>query len=245
MGARSYVVAIHQPEVLPWLGFMDKLRQCDVFVLLDHVQFQKHDFQNRNRIRTSTPQGWSWLTIPVRSKGRFGQPICQVDINGTSDWRRKHLAAIELNYHHAQAFTRFWPSLKARYETPWERLVDFSTTMIEWLVEGFGLRRTMIRSSELMGIEGSRSELLLSICRRMEATEYLSGISGHDYLDTEVFRQAGIAVRFQEFHHPVYRQCYEPFVPALSSLDLLLNYGDEALTVLESQDVPRLSTLFR
>jgi hypothetical protein len=44
------IVAIHQPEHLPWLGFFNKIDQADLFVLLDVVQFRKNYFQNRNRI---------------------------------------------------------------------------------------------------------------------------------------------------------------------------------------------------
>src|SRR5207249_11577269 len=57
------VVTIHQPERLPWLGFFDKIRQADVFVMLDHVQYRKRYFQNRNRIRAE--HGAIWLTVPV------------------------------------------------------------------------------------------------------------------------------------------------------------------------------------
>lgn len=237
------IVAIHQPEWLPWLGFLDKLRQCDVFVLLDQVQFEKHYYQNRNRVRTATPRGWTWLTVPVRTKGRFGQPIGEVEIDYATDWRRTHLRTLELNYHKAPAFDACWPALQALYERPWERLADASIAMIHWLADQFGIRTQIIRSSAL-DVSGSRSALLLAICRQLGATEYLSGVSGREYLQVGAFEEAGIRVRCQEFHHPVYRQCYEPFVPALSSVDLLLHYGAQASDILVGADTPRLSELF-
>lgn len=242
MARPSRVVTIHQPEFLPWLGFFDKLRQCDVFVLLDHVQYEKHYFQNRNRIRSRTPQAWSWLTVPVRLKGRFGQPIQEVEIHDTTDWRRKHLTAIEMSYRKARAFDAYWASFTEIYRRPWQRLAELNIALIEWLAGSFGLRRTVLRSSEL-GVDGSRSQLLLAICQRAGATEYLSGISGRDYLDTALFEEAGIRVTFQEFHHPIYQQAYDPFVPGLSSIDLLLNYGAVALDVLTNAETPRLSAL--
>lgn len=243
METRSCVVAIHQPEFLPWLGFMDKVGQCDVFVLLDHVQFRKNYFQNRNRIRTPTAQGWSWLTVPVRLKGRFGQPICEVEIDHGAGWRRKHLATIKLHYQRAPYFERYWPSLQACYEPSWRRLADFSVALVDWCIGMLGLQRTFVRSSTL-GIEGSRSAMLRAICQRVGATEYLSGVSGRAYLDAGMFQQAGIPVRFQEFFHPIYHQCYEPFVPGLSCLDLLFNHGPEALAMLGDHRTPRLSAVF-
>ena len=83
------VVAIHQPQYLPWLGYFDKLVQCDIFCLLDTVQYKKNEFQNRNRIKTA--EGWQWLTVPVTY--RFPQRINQVGVNQTVDWQRKHLKA--------------------------------------------------------------------------------------------------------------------------------------------------------
>ncbi len=239
----SCVVAIHQPEFLPWLGFLNKLHQCDTFVLLDHVQFEKNYFQNRNRIRTATPHGWSWLTVPILTKGRFGQAICEVEMNESTDWRRKHLEAFRLHYAKAPAFEEYGPFLQAQYEKPWRRLTDFSMTLIEWIARSFGLERKILRSSE-MGVGGARSRLLLSICEKVGATEYLSGISGRNYLETNLFEERGIRVRFQEFHHPVYRQCYEPFVPGLSSMDLLFNHGGQAGEILAGDRTPRMDVLF-
>ena len=68
------LVAIHQPEHMPWLGFFEKFLRADVFVVLDDVQFSKGDFQNRNRVKGR--EGALWLTVPVAH--RFGQKINEV-----------------------------------------------------------------------------------------------------------------------------------------------------------------------
>ena len=68
------IVAIHQPQYLPWLGYFDKIDKADIFVLLDDVQYKKNEWQNRNKILTAT--GWQWLTVPV--KYNFGQKINEV-----------------------------------------------------------------------------------------------------------------------------------------------------------------------
>ena len=57
------IVAIHQPQYLPWLGYFDKMLKADVFCYLDNVQYKKNEWQNRNRIKTA--MGWQWLTVPV------------------------------------------------------------------------------------------------------------------------------------------------------------------------------------
>jgi len=237
------IVTIHQPEFLPWLGFIDKFHNCDIFVLLDDVQFEKNYFQNRNRIRTPSPQGWCWLTVPVLTKGRSGQSICEVEINNAVNWKRKHLSSFKQNYSSASHFEVYFEFLQEHYRKDWRRLVDFNIEIITWLADAFGLKGTIVRSSEL-DVEGARSALLLDICQELGATVYLSGISGRDYLDLELFESAGINVRLQEFYHPIYRQCYEPFISCMSSVDLLFNYGSEAKRVLFSESTPRLDYVF-
>ena len=76
-------VTIHQPQFLPWLGYLDKIDRADLFIVLDTVQFKKNEWQNRNRIRTA--MGWQWLTVPVLQ--HFGQRIDDVLINPTAAWR--------------------------------------------------------------------------------------------------------------------------------------------------------------
>ena len=71
------ILAAHQPNFLPWLGYLHKAAQADVFVLADDVQYTKHGFINRNRVRTS--QGWQWLTVPVRTRGRGRQRIYDLE----------------------------------------------------------------------------------------------------------------------------------------------------------------------
>ena len=55
-------------------------------------------------------------------------------------------------------------------------------------------------------------------------------------MDIELFEKAGIEVRFQDFHCPVYSQQWakntEDFLPNLSMLDLLFSQGPGSLKIL-------------
>ena len=97
------IVAVHQPQYLPWLGYFDKIDRADVFVLLDTVQFKKNEWQNRNRIKTAA--GPQWLTVPVTY--RFPQRIAEVGVNNRERWQHKQRQAIVSNYRKAP----FWESL--------------------------------------------------------------------------------------------------------------------------------------
>src|SRR4029078_12147767 len=80
-------VAIVQSSYIPWKGYFDLIRAVDEFILLDEVQLTKSDWRSRNRIKTK--DGLAWLTIPVESKGRYEQRICDTVIAST-DWGTPH-----------------------------------------------------------------------------------------------------------------------------------------------------------
>jgi len=222
-------VAIHQPQFLPWLGYLDKIDRADCFVLLDSVQFKKNEWQNRNRIRTA--KGWQWVTVPVLHD--FGQRIKDVRINDKVDWRTRHLRALDMHYARSAYRTHVLRGLRAIYHQSWERLADLNIAVLRWLLGEFGIT-TPLRLASEMRLPEEPTERLIEICRTVGATSYLAGAGARDYMDFTKFEAAGIPVDVQEFRHPVYRQCYEPFVPGLSAIDLFLTCGGESLQSLRS-----------
>lgn len=219
------VVSIHQPAYLPWLGYFDKIRRADLFIYLDSVQFQKQSFQNRNKIRTA--DGWTWLTVPVETKGRlYETPLKDLPINNRVNWRRKHRAAIEMNYRKAPRFEPVMSLLERFYAREWERLSDLCYATMTAFNRELAVDTEIRKSSELDALEGSKSDLLLSICQAVGATSYLSGALGQTYLDVDSFERAGIEVQFQDYRHPVYAQLQPDFLPNMAVIDLLMNEAD-------------------
>jgi WbqC-like protein family len=222
-------VTIHQPQFLPWLGYLDKIDQSDLFVVLDNVQFKKNEWQNRNRIRTA--QGWQWLTVPIRQQ--FGQLLNQVRTNPEVDWASKHWRALEMHYAHATHAEQYLKGLRNIYDQRWDRLVDLNLAVLRWLLETFRITTRLCLASELK-LRDDPTDRLIDVCREVGADEYLAGPGAADYMDISRFRASGIRLRIQEFRHPMYRQCYEPFVSGLSGIDLLLNVGESALACLRA-----------
>ena len=84
------LISINQPAYIPWLGYYERIDSSDVHVILDHVQFEKNSFTNRNKILTQN--GPVWLTIPIATKGKFGDlAINQLKFSDISKWKKKHL----------------------------------------------------------------------------------------------------------------------------------------------------------
>ncbi len=222
-------VAIHQPQYLPWLGYFDKIDQADCFVLLDDVQFKKNEWQNRNRIKTAA--GWQWLTVPVLH--RFPQRICEVRINQTDPWSRKHLQALFSNYGSAPFFDLHRPFFEEIYGREWTLLVDLNVAAITYLAEALGIQTKLVLASSLpVPSELEATERLIAICQAVGADTYLSGVGGREYLDLTLFKEAGIGVLFQAFQTRAYPQRFGAFVPDLSIVDLLFNSNDHSLQII-------------
>ena len=225
-------VAIHQPHYLPWLGYLAKWAEADVFVFLDTVQFEKNGWQNRNRIKTAA--GPQWLTVPVRA--RLGTAIADVAIDTAQPWARRHLRAIELAYRRAAGWAGYGEDLRAFYSRPWGELAALAVANACWLASALGIATPSRLASELTVTATDPTERLVEICRAVGGTTYLAGRDGVQYMDLKRFRHAGLEVRAQAYEPPIYPQLHGPFVPALSGLDLLLSNPLSALAILRRGD---------
>lgn len=232
-------VTIHQPEHMPWLGFFHKIAKVDKLVILDNVQFSKNYFQNRNKVRT--PEGWTWLTVPVNRS--IETLIKDVAIANDPRWKRKWLDTIYYNYKKAPNFDRYFEGLSNLINEGWGKLSDLNIALLSFLSAFLNIHTEFVLASEL-NVNGNGSELLLDICERTSADSYLSGISGKEYLDLKKFQNTDIEVIFQEFHHPIYKQMHEPFIPCMSVIDLLFNHGDKSLDIINGIGVPVMAEVF-
>ncbi len=232
MSAKTRTIAILQPGYIPWLGFFDQVLRSDLFVIYDDVQFDKHGWRNRNRIKSAN--GVQWLTVPVLHRGRSAQFIPDVEINNTVPWGRKQLAAIRQCYAKAPFLDQYWGEIEEVRARPWTHLIDLDQAFVDRMCSWLRVRGELVRSSELE-VDGDRSERLVKICRALGASHYLTGDAARSYLDPREFEQNGIRVEFQNYQHPSYPQLHGDFVPYLSALDLLLNCGDESAQVLRGE----------
>jgi hypothetical protein len=221
-------VAIHQPQYLPWLGYLAKWATADLFVFLDTVQYEKNGWQNRNRIRTAA--GAHWLTVPVHA--HLGTPIAEIGVDTTQPWRARHLRAIEHAYAEAPYLPAHRASLRALLDVDWMQLAPLAVASAEWLARAVGIA-TPARLASGLGVDGADATgRLIEICKAVGADTYLAGSHGGRYMDAARFEEAGITVRYQRYEHPVYAQQHGEFVPFLSGVDLLLTHGDESLRIL-------------
>jgi hypothetical protein len=234
------LVAIHQPHYIPWLGYLDRMVKADLFVILDNVQFERRNFQNRTLIRLEGEE--RWLTVPVvqvSQKERIIDKAVDNSEGGSRRWGPNHFKTLKYAYRKAPHFEMYAPRLREILEARWDKLVDLDLAMLELVREAFEITTPLRRSSQMQAA-GARSELMLNLCRELgPGTTFLGGNGGsRRYLDVAAFAAANVGVCWQQFRHPTYPQCGEgEFIPGLMSLDMLFNCGPRAAELLRNAAV--------
>ena len=224
------IVAAHQPSFLPWLGYLDKVAKSDVFVVMDDLQYEAQNFQNRNRVKLN--DGTHWITVPLL-RGAQTDRICDKRIDNTGlggrhHWQHRAWRTIELHYGRAPHFATYAPDLEIVFARRWGHLLELDLHILELARGWLGITQPIVRSSTLE-LRGAKTDRIVDMCTKLGAKVYLSGRGGSQgYLDVDALGRAGIRVMWQHFTHPVYPQRYAGFASHLAFIDLLLNCGPDA-----------------
>ena len=237
------IVAAHQPSYLPWLGYLDKLAKANLFVVMDDLQYEQSNFQNRNRLKLNA--GPHWVTVPLvrgsQTDRILDKRIDNTGRGGRHHWQQRTWKTLVTHYGRAPHFERYAPALEDVFVRRWDMLVELDLHLLDLARTWFGITGPIVRASSL-GLTGAKTDRIISLCHAVGARTYLSGRGGSTgYLDTAALADAGIAVASQSFVHPTYPQRYPErgFVPNLCFLDLVLNCGPESGDILRSVEAPR------
>jgi hypothetical protein len=217
------IVAGHQPNYLPWLGFFDKMRRSDTFIIEDNVQFERQGFTSRNRVMTA--DGVRWLSVPIEHANKPLR-INEVRIanSGEPRWGRKHWLTLKHSYCKAPYWNDFAGFFEETYERDWTMLIDLNMHFIRGIMHFLKIDKPLVFSSTL-GVAGKKTELIVAQCKEVGADIQLAGDGCRNYIDKNLFDKEGIELIFQNFSQPIYTQTVEGFVPNLSVVDYLFCTG--------------------
>ena len=126
------ILTAHQPVYLPWLGLFHKIAISDMFVLLDEVQFEKNGWMNRNKIKTKNES--LLLTVPVLLKNYREIKSSEICINNSTNWQRKHLSSIQMNYSQSPFFDDYIGFFEEVYSKKWNFLNELNEYMLNWFL---------------------------------------------------------------------------------------------------------------
>lgn len=225
-------VGIIQSNFLPWLGYFDFIRETDLFIIHDDLQYTKGDWRNRNRIKT--PRGVEWITVPVHYRNT-GQLIEETPVDYSFPWARRMLNRIRESYRRAPHFEPYFSELNDLLTQPASSISDLNLRLIRWACRGLEID-TPIRMSRTYHPQGTKTERLIGILTQAKATTYLSGPAAQAYLIPAMFKRAGIQLDYKQYNYPEYEQLYPPFELGVSVIDLLFMKGREARFYLEIKE---------
>lgn len=224
-------VGVLQAGYIPWLGFFELMASSDVFVIYDDVQYDKHGWRNRNRIKTL--QGIKWLTVPVLTKGQNWPDINKVIVSHKR-WQKKHRMSIYHAYRKAKYFDDVFPIIDNGLKLDSDNLIDIDMYFINKFASYMNIGTELYLSSSLDIFGESKADRLINICKHFGATHYYNGARGQHLYKKEDFRNHGILLEIQNYKHPAYKQLHGEFVPYLSIVDLLFNEGPSSLEIVRS-----------
>ena len=226
------IIAIQQPEHLPWVGFFNKMTLVDEFIYLDNVQFKKRYFENRNKVRAQNPPGWDWITVPVLTGGRFKQNICEVEIDYGRNWQKQYLNKLRHSYQRAPFFGEIFDEISLIIGKGYKTLLELNLSLIEAVQSYLGLNVKTLRASDIC--EGRGSDLILEICLNRGADTYLSGPDGRNYLDADKFSANSVKIIYHDYKHPEYAHFRGEFLSGMSVFDLIANCGKDSRSIIIS-----------
>lgn len=219
------VYAVHQPDFLPWFGFFNKIKQSDVFVILDDAQFQKTGGSYMNRVQFLINGEPKHFTVPIVRNYHGTRLVNEAEYRG-EDWKERWLKTFQTNYARCMHFPEAMDLVRSICAVQRDGLCDFNMAAVELICEGLGLGTDRFVRSSSLGVGATRAQRIVDIGLAVGCCTYLSGTGARAYNDEDLFRAAGIRLTYQQFEHPRYRQPgVEEFCPGLSILDVIANCG--------------------
>ncbi len=233
------VVAVHQPDFMPWLGFFVKIAKADVFVVLDHTENNPRRAFLCKRVSFQLPGsvGFLGLVLEHPEDGRISVPLTEMTLSADMDRNLvKMERSVEQSYKRAPFFAEVFPLVSDFLRSGERRLVQRNMMFIDRVLERLSLRPERIYSSTLAAKERA-GEMVAELCVLVGGSVYVSGEGGRDYQSPASFESRGIRLAYNHFAPREYPRFQGTFVPGLSVVDALMNLGFEGTSARIAEEV--------
>lgn len=220
-------LSAHQPHFFPWPSYFLKILRSDVFIVLDDVQFRKNYFQNRCEISGVGCNEKQWLTLPIKKNISSKSLIKEIPFSEKFQVNDV-LLKLELSYRESPFYEEVYADLKNLLHSLDENLCDFNIKTLLWCMKILNIQTEVVISSSMgMPIEKNPTQKLVNLCLNYNASSYLSGPGGRNYMDLSLFQENNISVLWHDSKNIdfSYDQSSGSFVPNLSILDMFFYVG--------------------
>jgi hypothetical protein len=220
------IVAIHQPNFFPWLGYFDKIVRVDKFIFLDHVQLPKKKGSWTNRVPIFVSGEKKWVTASIKRNFSGTKKVNEIQIELDDNWKRKFIKTLKYSYGKCVYFKEVMNFIEPLILFNEENLSKYNIHCIKNLMESLEIETSHLILSSDLNQKGTSNNLLINLIKSVGGNSYLCGAGAKGYQDDNLFDTNGIELIYQNFNHPVYEQLNrEEFIPGLSIIDCLMNKG--------------------
>ena len=205
------LIAVQPPEFFPRPEYYALMAAVDDFVLTDTFQYSRQSFQNRARVRT--PDGWSWMSIPLKG-GQHGRAVCDVRVDDRDKrWPIRHWRTLEYNYRSSPFFEFYEDTVADVLKTRRDFLAGYTVGSVRSVRQLLSIDTEVVEASSLASRPSGLDELLA----------IYPGADLITLSDAEAFesRSAGVL----EWALEAYPQNFPGWEPGMSALDMLFNLG--------------------
>ena len=218
------IVAIHQPNFFPWLGYFNKIARADVFIVLDDIQHTKTGGNWSNRVKLFVSAEPRWVTAPIKRPVHGTMALNEAEW-ANQPWREKLLKTLATNYQRAPFFDEAMQLLRPLIVNPAPKLASYNLQAIRAIAVALGVCKELVQASQF-AVSSVSNQRLIDLTRAVGCTGYIAGGGAAGYQDEALFAQAGLTLKYQSFVHPVYSQAGAgEFTPGLSVIDALMHCG--------------------
>lgn len=213
-------LGIMQPYFLPYIGYWQLLNAVDKYIIYDDVNYIKGGWINRNRILINKEVKYFTIKLNGASPNKL---INEVEVSTDKIYKKKMLKTVEENYKKAPFFNIVFPIIEEIIENDEKNLANYLKYSIEKICNYLEIKTELLLSSELEKDNSLRGkDKVISICKKMGATEYSNAIGGQELYSFEEFKENGIELKFLKTEEIIYKQFNNEFIPSLSILDVMM-----------------------
>jgi WbqC-like protein family len=223
-------IAIMQPYLFPYIGYLQLISSVDRFVVYDDVNFIKQGWINRNRILLNGKD--SVFSVPLKNASSF-VPINKTGLNEQlyPGWKDKFFKTLSQAYAKAPCFSEINEMVIKVFNTPCNSISELSVASLQQVCSYLGLgTEFVVTSSKYNNNHLKAQDRVIDICKTEGADTYINLSGGRELYSKDAFRAAGLELCFIDTKGISYEQFSGNFVPWLSIIDVLM-FNDKTNTI--------------
>lgn len=233
VGRTDVKVGIMQPYFLPYVGYFQLISAVDIFVLYDNIKYTKKGWINRNRMLRNNQEVIFSLPLKNASDQTYiADRLISDEFDGKKLYRQ-----FEAAYKKAPYFSAVQPLLQEILSSKERNLFQFLSASIKVICHYLEISTRILTSSDFESQpQLSSQDRVISVCRDLQATQYINPIGGIALYSKVAFIEQGIALHFLQSRYPSYTQFGADFLPWLSIIDVLMfNSRDSLMSQLPTE----------